>query len=157
VRTADNLSTFIYRLSWNLGASISWNHQGLSRPVMGLFFSCNNYNFYPFISYTFTLYLQRHFTIYTSSYFPHSLSGQPSYLLVTFSFIAIYTFTSRSLWLYVIHTYFARTTAQTGWYGNATVHMYVNLVIGTTSLTSPYQLRPSKCILLLVTSIYTAT
>ena len=25
------------RLSWNLGASTSWNPQGLSRPVMGLF------------------------------------------------------------------------------------------------------------------------
>jgi len=156
VRTADKLSTFICRLSWNLGASVSWNPQGLSRPVMG-FFSCNNYNFYPFVSYNFILYLQRHFTIHTSSYFPRSLSGQTSYLLVTFSFIAIYTFTSRSLWLYIIHTCFARTTAQTGWYGDATVHMYVNLLIGTTSLAFPYQLRPSTCILLLVTSKYTAT
>ena len=26
------------RLSWNLGASVSWNPQGLSRPVMGLLF-----------------------------------------------------------------------------------------------------------------------
>jgi hypothetical protein len=36
VRRADNLTTFMGRLSWNLGASTSWNHQGLSRPVMGL-------------------------------------------------------------------------------------------------------------------------
>jgi hypothetical protein len=27
-----------YRLSWNQGASTSWNPQGLSRPVMGLLF-----------------------------------------------------------------------------------------------------------------------
>ena len=33
---ADNLTTFMCRLSWNLGASTSWNPQGLSRPVMGL-------------------------------------------------------------------------------------------------------------------------
>ena len=26
------------RLSWNLGASTSWNPQGMSRPVMGLFY-----------------------------------------------------------------------------------------------------------------------
>jgi hypothetical protein len=28
----------MYRLSWNLGASASWNPQGLSRPVMGLLY-----------------------------------------------------------------------------------------------------------------------
>jgi len=33
---ADNLTTFMSRLSWNLGASTSWNPQGLSKPVMGL-------------------------------------------------------------------------------------------------------------------------
>ena len=33
VRRADNLTTFIYRLSWNMGASTSWNPQGLSRPI----------------------------------------------------------------------------------------------------------------------------
>jgi hypothetical protein len=27
------------RLSWNLGATTSWNPQGLSRPVIGLFYS----------------------------------------------------------------------------------------------------------------------
>jgi len=35
VRRADNLTTFMCRLSWNLGSSTSWNPQGLSRPVMG--------------------------------------------------------------------------------------------------------------------------
>jgi hypothetical protein len=38
VRTADNLTTFMCRLSRNLGASTSWNPKGLSRPVMGLLF-----------------------------------------------------------------------------------------------------------------------
>ena len=35
VRRADNLTTFMCWLSWNLGASTSWNPLGLSRPVMG--------------------------------------------------------------------------------------------------------------------------
>ena len=35
VHRAANLTTFMCRLSWNLGASTSWNPQGLSRPVMG--------------------------------------------------------------------------------------------------------------------------
>ena len=34
----DNLTTFMCRLSWNLGASASWNPQGLSRPVIGLLY-----------------------------------------------------------------------------------------------------------------------
>jgi hypothetical protein len=38
VRRADNLTTFMCRLSWNLGASTSWNPQGLYRPVMGLLY-----------------------------------------------------------------------------------------------------------------------
>ena len=33
---ADNLTTFTFRLSLNLGASTSWNLHGLPRPVMGL-------------------------------------------------------------------------------------------------------------------------
>jgi hypothetical protein len=37
VRRADNLTTFMCRLSWNLGAS-TWNPQGLCRPVMGLLY-----------------------------------------------------------------------------------------------------------------------
>ena len=36
VRRADNTTTFMCRLSWNLEASASWNPQGLCRPVMGL-------------------------------------------------------------------------------------------------------------------------
>jgi hypothetical protein len=38
VRRADNPTTFMCRLSRNLGASISWNPKGLSRPVMGLLY-----------------------------------------------------------------------------------------------------------------------
>ena len=30
--------TFMWRLSWNLGAFTSWNPQGLSRPVQGLLY-----------------------------------------------------------------------------------------------------------------------
>jgi hypothetical protein len=36
VRRADNLTTFMCRLSKNLGASTSWSPKGLPRPVMGL-------------------------------------------------------------------------------------------------------------------------
>jgi hypothetical protein len=38
VRRADNLATFKCRLSYNLGASNSWNPQDLSRSVMGLLY-----------------------------------------------------------------------------------------------------------------------
>jgi len=38
VRGADNLTTFMPRLSWNLGYSASWNTQSISRPVMGLLY-----------------------------------------------------------------------------------------------------------------------
>jgi hypothetical protein len=38
MRRADNLVTVMCRLSWNLGASTSWNPQGLTRPIMGLLF-----------------------------------------------------------------------------------------------------------------------
>ena len=38
VRRVHNLTTFVCRLSWNLGASTSWKPQGLSRPLMGLLF-----------------------------------------------------------------------------------------------------------------------
>ena len=34
-RRADDLTTFMCSLSWNLGASTSWNPQGLSRTIMG--------------------------------------------------------------------------------------------------------------------------
>ena len=40
VRRADNLTTFMCRLSWNLGASTSWNPQCLSRHAMGLLYLC---------------------------------------------------------------------------------------------------------------------
>jgi hypothetical protein len=35
---AANLTTFMWRLSWNLGAWTVWNPQGLSRPIMGLLY-----------------------------------------------------------------------------------------------------------------------
>jgi len=33
VGKADNLTTFMFLLSWNMRASASWNPQGLSKPV----------------------------------------------------------------------------------------------------------------------------
>ena len=39
-RRADNTTTFMCRLSWNLGTSTSWNPPGLSRLVMGLPYLC---------------------------------------------------------------------------------------------------------------------
>jgi hypothetical protein len=38
VRRADNLTTFMCWLSWNLETSASWDSQGLSRPVTGLLY-----------------------------------------------------------------------------------------------------------------------
>jgi hypothetical protein len=38
VHRADNLTTFMCQLSWNLGASTSWNPQGLCRPIQGLLY-----------------------------------------------------------------------------------------------------------------------
>jgi hypothetical protein len=35
---ADKLTTFMCWLSWNLGASTSWNPQGLSRPIKGFLY-----------------------------------------------------------------------------------------------------------------------
>jgi len=49
VRRADNLTTFMRRLSSNLGASTSWNPRGLSRLVMGLL---NPYLFITSVNYT---------------------------------------------------------------------------------------------------------
>jgi hypothetical protein len=38
VHRADNLTTFMCQLSWNLEASTSWNPLGLSRPVIRLLY-----------------------------------------------------------------------------------------------------------------------
>ena len=38
VHKADNLTTFLCRLSWNLGTLTSWNPLGHSRPVTGLLY-----------------------------------------------------------------------------------------------------------------------
>jgi hypothetical protein len=45
MRSADKLTIFMWRLSWNLGASNSWNPQWLSRPVMGLLYLLPFYSF----------------------------------------------------------------------------------------------------------------
>jgi hypothetical protein len=37
MRRADNLTTFMCRLSWNLEASTSWNSQGLSKDCFTLY------------------------------------------------------------------------------------------------------------------------
>jgi hypothetical protein len=50
-RRADNLTTFMCRLSWNLGTSTSWNPQGLSRPVMGLLYLYCYYYYYYYYYY----------------------------------------------------------------------------------------------------------
>ena len=52
VRRADNLTTFMCQLSWNLRASTSWNPQGLSRPVMGLL-----YIYFSFCCYLLSLHI----------------------------------------------------------------------------------------------------
>ena len=44
MRRADNLTTFMWRLSRNLEVSSSWNPQSLSRPVMGLLCPCRMYS-----------------------------------------------------------------------------------------------------------------
>jgi hypothetical protein len=53
VRSADNLTTFMCRLSRNLGASTSWNPKGLSRPLQGLlylyvkgYYNCSSINYH---------------------------------------------------------------------------------------------------------------
>jgi hypothetical protein len=40
VRRADNFTTFMCRLSWNLGTSTSWKPLGLSMPLLGLLYLC---------------------------------------------------------------------------------------------------------------------
>jgi hypothetical protein len=40
MRRADKLTTFICRLSWNLGTSTSWKPLGLSMPLLGLLYLC---------------------------------------------------------------------------------------------------------------------
>jgi hypothetical protein len=44
MRRDDNLTTFMWRLSGHLGASTSWNPQGLSRPVRGLLYFLSVFN-----------------------------------------------------------------------------------------------------------------
>jgi hypothetical protein len=54
VRRADNLTTFIYQVSWNLVASPSWKPQGLSRSLMRMFYLLpltSNIRHYPNLKY----------------------------------------------------------------------------------------------------------
>ena len=46
---AENLTTFMGWLSSNLGASTSWNHQGLFRSVMGLLYQQKNAVWFTFL------------------------------------------------------------------------------------------------------------
>ena len=95
VRRVDNLITFMYQLSWNLGASTSWNPQGLSRPVMGL------------------LYL--YFTVwYSESYgrnqvcwFWSSVSSQRDLglKLILHTYKLIFQYTSNKMQLYTVYLY----------------------------------------------------
>jgi hypothetical protein len=71
VRRADNLTTFMCRLSRNLGASTSWNPVGLHRPVMGSRCVTSHFS---------TSYYERPgFTIFppVALAVPHSLSHTP--------------------------------------------------------------------------------
>ena len=52
VRRADNLTTFTCQLSWNLGASTSWNPLGLSRPDQGLLYLLHYIQSVPFREHT---------------------------------------------------------------------------------------------------------
>ena len=54
---ADNLTAFLCQLSWNLGASSSWNPQGLSRPVMGMLYFFTKWTPLTLVLYTFHCYL----------------------------------------------------------------------------------------------------
>ena len=45
VPRADNLTTFVSALSWNLGTWNSWKTQGLPRPLMGLLYTSTYYIF----------------------------------------------------------------------------------------------------------------
>ena len=62
VRKADNLTTFMCRLSWNLGAWNSWNPQGLSRPVMELL------HLFTFFQYLFNIIHNKAISISIQSY-----------------------------------------------------------------------------------------
>ena len=72
MRRADNLTAIMCRLSWNLGASTSWNPLGLSRLVIELFY-LYLYLFYPYISNSIVFYIKYAFIPFTSlEYILHS-------------------------------------------------------------------------------------
>jgi hypothetical protein len=55
VRRADNFTTFMCQLSWNLRVWTSWNPQGLSRPVMRLLYLLFKMNTFHTMKYTFSI------------------------------------------------------------------------------------------------------
>jgi hypothetical protein len=77
-------TTFMCRLSWNLGASTSWNPQDLSRPVMRLLYNVhglahrNNILIYicPIICNVTQFILSRNFSTCFGSYFHPSSEAQ---------------------------------------------------------------------------------
>ena len=76
MRRADNLTTFMCRLSWNLGASTSWNPQGLSRPVMGLLYLYLSTSYFFTLSFlhSFLLSFLQFFHVRTFPSYPFDLS-----------------------------------------------------------------------------------
>jgi hypothetical protein len=69
VRRADNFTTFMCRLYINLGASTSWNPQGLSRSVQGLLYLIYIY-----------IYIHTHTHIHT---YIHFISGSQIEIMST--------------------------------------------------------------------------
>jgi hypothetical protein len=94
---ADNLATFMCRLSWNLGASTSWNPLGLSRPVMGLLYLYVMYSWYWVVDRCEWLSktdmqkerLHRQFPTYIRFVFPKLLRNPARHLFVTHNRLCI--------------------------------------------------------------------
>jgi len=90
MRRADNLTTFMCRMSWNLGASTSWKPQGLSRPVMGLFYLFT----LPFTHYEWNT---SHFTHHIQCYKRPASLSIPSLLSLMVSLNSMYAITCHFL------------------------------------------------------------
>jgi len=109
VHRADNLTTFMYRMPWNLGTSTSWYPLGLSRPVQGLLY------LYFYISNCYKIHInQYHISIisyltpfYFRSYTALRLSSITVYLRIFFWNFRTYHLTESIMWL-CISQYFIR-------------------------------------------------
>ena len=130
MRRADNLTTFMCRLSLKLGASDSWNPQGLSRPVMGLLYLLlslfatydimlsSSLLHYPLLIYN---------PFYSSSHlYAHSLSSSLCYTTTIFSklcltlrrlmsyiYIYIYIYMEHPFLMFLDHTQRRSTVGRT--------------------------------------------